>query len=450
MSTASRQALVVLGMHRSGTSALSGVVTLLGARTPQHLMPANPANPKGYWESLLFMKFHDELLQAAGSAWDDWLPIPEGWFDSPAADAFRREIPGLIDDEYADAGLILFKDPRVCRLMPLWAPALREQDIEPLVAFTVRNPVEVAESLRARDGFDMRRGLLLWLRHVLDAEYDSRSLRRSFVSYDDLLANWRSQIDRLSTELIVDWPRSPDDAAEEIDDLLDGSLRHHKSTPAMPRDANDLLSSWIVDASDAFDTLCRPGADIDQPLATLDRVREEFEKATAVFRDAVRDEVHQIRTSVAEARAELQQANTALEAERKMVTTARDQEAATHAELEAEREIAAGQAGRLRDLESKLVVMHRQTEERVEELAKLTRRMLSAEARVRRLEASKKRQIAGLEARTARRHAQIVELKEELVAMQESTSWRMTAPLRSLSGRARGVLSVATKPARRG
>lgn len=474
---AKRQAVVVLGMHRSGTSATGGVMSLLGAREPLHLMPATPANPKGYWESLRLMKLHDELLNGIGSAWDDWLRMPEGWLDSAAAKAFCTQAPATLDEEFSDAGLILLKDPRMCRMMPLWESTLEEQNIEPLIAFTVRNAMDTALSLSKRDDIAVRRGLLLWLRHVLDAEHDTRSSRRTFLNYDDLLSDWRSQVARMSGDLDIDWPRTPDDAASDIEELLDRSLRHHKAEPVVPEGPDDHVISWVADATDAFDTLCRPEADTGQALATLDRVRDQFDHAIESFREAIRDEVDQFRIGLAYTRTELQRAHHALEAERKAVyqlsstvadtrselnqaqvaleaqhdqaTAAREQQVSTQAELDEERRISADQAARLADLEATLVVMHRRAEERIEELAMLTQRMINAESRLGVVSARKKRQVAKLEARAARGKARLAEVQAELAAVQQSTSWRMTEPLRSVSGRVRGVLGSA-KPTGRG
>lgn len=536
-------------------------MSLLGACEPRHLMPANSSNPKGYWESVLLMKFHDGLLHAYGSAWDDWSRLPDRWCDSPAARELRKRIPAVLEEEFGDAPLILLKDPRLCRLIPLWDLALREQNIDPLVVFTVRNALEVAGSLRARDGFDRRRSLLLWLRHVLDAERDTRSLRRTFVRYGDMLEDWRSAVARISTDLHVDWPRRPESAADGIDHLLDNSLRHHQAEHEMPQGGkDDLLGSWVADTSNALETLCQPGADSREALATLDRVRDEFDLSAAAFRDALRDEIHQLRAAVfdtrtelaaldavddgrlrqataeleqvngalhagwqelegaarelqADLRARLERVDGALQAEReelaiaalelRVATTAgldqagvaleaeREELAAISREvrvavkaglqqirgaLHAEREEAAAaqelhaataaalkqandvlqaqlqeaaaaresQAASKAELESRLEVAHRGAEERVEELAKLTRRMLKAEARVGSIKEGNKRRVARLEGRIERQQRHLAEMSGELAAMRESRSWRVTAPMRNLTSRARAVSPVAS------
>jgi len=81
---AKRQALVILGMHRSGTSALTRVLSLLGADLPSRLLEPRPDAVRGYWESADLVDIHDRLLKATGLAWDGVLPIPDSWWHSDA------------------------------------------------------------------------------------------------------------------------------------------------------------------------------------------------------------------------------------------------------------------------------------------------------------------------------------------------------------------------------
>ena len=88
---ARRQAILVLGMHRSGTSALGGVVSMLGAAAPKTLLPANGGNPRGYWESLPLERANNDLLASAGSRWDDWRALNPQWIDSKWRSTFAGE-----------------------------------------------------------------------------------------------------------------------------------------------------------------------------------------------------------------------------------------------------------------------------------------------------------------------------------------------------------------------
>ena len=227
-----RQALVVLGMHRSGTSALTRVLSLTGLALPQTLLhPADgnldDGNAKaGFWESSRLLEIHDQALAAAGSSWKELEPIAPGWFESSAAAPFCRRLVEALGEEYGTEGSFVAKDPRISLLVPLWSAALRELGIAPCWIVSMRNPAEVAASLALRDELPAAAGQWLWLRYLLAAEASTRGERRAFVSYGALLADWRRQLERLGQEL--GRPLSvTTTAASEIDRYLDRGLRHH-------------------------------------------------------------------------------------------------------------------------------------------------------------------------------------------------------------------------------
>ncbi|MEZ5583661.1 MAG: hypothetical protein R3F37_13730 [Candidatus Competibacteraceae bacterium] len=147
-----RQCLLVLGMHRSGTSALTRVLNLLGARLPQNLLPEQKDNEMGFWESRDLMVLHNKILQSAGSVWDDWRRFNMRWFNSPEADHYRGHLADYLSRN-SECSLFVIKDPRICRLLPFWLQVLEECGVTPLGVIPVRNPLEVAASLKLRNQF---------------------------------------------------------------------------------------------------------------------------------------------------------------------------------------------------------------------------------------------------------------------------------------------------------
>lgn len=224
---AKSRCLVVLGMHRSGTSATTRVVNLLGADLSQNLIPPNPSNVTGFWESRSINQIHNELLREFGLMWQDYLPLPAGWEKSEAARKAKTRLLEYLDSEFSGSGLFTVKDPRICRLLPLWLEALKEFDAEPLFLFCYRNPLEVAASLHAMHGMPSETSLLLWMRSYIEAEEATRGCRRLFIAYDDLIGDWRSVITRMTGHFELDWPRSMKEAALEIEDFLSDTHRHH-------------------------------------------------------------------------------------------------------------------------------------------------------------------------------------------------------------------------------
>src|SRR5580658_944716 len=110
-----RLAILVLGMHRSGTSALGGVLNALGAGAPKTLMAPHFENPRGFFESTTLADAHDALLASAGSCWHDWRQFDLRRTSSDIARQHRQKITTLLMDEFGDAPLVFIKDPRICR-----------------------------------------------------------------------------------------------------------------------------------------------------------------------------------------------------------------------------------------------------------------------------------------------------------------------------------------------
>ncbi len=333
-----RVCLLILGMHRSGTSALSRVLALLGADLPRALMPANQANETGYWESTPVAGLNDELLASAGSVWDDWLAFDPGWYASPKADEFKARVRAALEAEFATSSFFVLKDPRICRLAPFWFDVLETAGIRPLVLLPLRNPLEVAASLEKRDGFPPELGHLLWLRHVLEAEAASRGRPRLHCSYDELMTDWPRLAARTSEALNFSWPRAPERAAPEIDAFLAEGLRHHREAPQRVAE-NPALSAWL---RETHAILARWAAEGEDPadFPALDRIRAAFDEATPAFARLVahgRDDARRARAAEqagAEARASLTEMQHTLQ---ETINRAEAERDAAHAEAAAEK-----------------------------------------------------------------------------------------------------------------
>jgi hypothetical protein len=272
-----RQAILVLGMHRSGTSALTRVISLCGADLPATLMPAAAGdNETGFWEPQALVDLHDEVLAAMGSSWRDVRGMPADWFDSAAAVPFRERLAALVEAEYGDAALFVVKDPRLCRLLPLWLPVLAALGIAPRVVVPVRHPLEVAASLHRREGFDAGRAQALWRSHVLVAERESRGLVRCFVTYDQLMTDWRAVVRRIGAVAGADWLARADAGA--IEAFLSADLRHHALG-----EAHGEAAALIAGVAPVFDWLVAAAAGDEPDRAVLDRVAAEVAIGEAYF-----------------------------------------------------------------------------------------------------------------------------------------------------------------------
>ena len=269
-----RRAIVVAGSHRSGTSALARVLSLLGCDLPKHVMPPLYGNELGFWEPATVVDAHDVFLGSVGSSWDDVGALPDGAFVSAAARELRRQLALLLHEEYGASPLFVVKDPRISRLLPLWLAVLAELQIAPAIALAVRNPLEVAASLRARDGFTTTKSLLLWLRHTVEAEQHSRGRPRSIVLYDELLRDWQGVLARVGEDLAVTWPGRSHRATVQIEHFLSEQQRHHVFDWRDVEGRADVVS-WVKEAYFALRA--------SDSVQVLDQVRDELARADIAF-----------------------------------------------------------------------------------------------------------------------------------------------------------------------
>jgi O-antigen biosynthesis protein len=279
-----RTCILVLGMHRSGTSALTRVLSLLGAALPRDLNTGTIENTVDYWEPLPLVECHNAMLHASGSRWDDWRALKIQDMDSGSFERFKEEVSGIVEKQFGNSPLFVLKDPRISRFAPFYRDVLKEMGIAPRYILALRNPLAVMMSLRERD--DMAPGFagLLWLRHMLDAEHATRGEVRVIASYERLVADWREVVTHIAAGLQLNWPTPPHTAAPAIDTYLTPAMQHHLFTdPELENRAE--ISAWVKDACRSMRLLEQnPGA--LSALATLDHVSADFYRCASIFGEA--------------------------------------------------------------------------------------------------------------------------------------------------------------------
>ncbi|MDP6978289.1 MAG: hypothetical protein QF570_06755 [Myxococcota bacterium] len=273
---ARRHAIVVAGMHRSGTSVLAGVLHRLGAALPATLLPANENNPRGYHESRLICEFHDAVLAEAGSGWSRVEGPDPTWFSSKQAAAREDELAALVSSEFGEQEVMLIKDPRVCRVLPLWSRVLTGLEIRAHYLIPVRDPRAVAASLERASQIPEHIGRLLWLDHILAAERETRGQTRAFVSQEALERDWRGTLMRAIEQAEIPLPTATRERSADIDAYL---AWNGASTAA-----SDPLHPWL---DDTLSTMRRACEDTEVDTIALDRMRDAFHEAEAAFGPAL-------------------------------------------------------------------------------------------------------------------------------------------------------------------
>ena len=269
----SRAAILVLGMHRSGTSALTWLLGRLGAALPRDAIEASGDNARGYWESQALVKADDQLLRVVRSSWFDPRALDFSRLSADGLRSRKNRIREAIESAWGDAPLLAIKDPRQCRCVPVILDVLNEMRIEPRALLMLRSPAEIARSLASRDGTTPAYAHLLWLRHMIDAERATRGLMRAVVDYDAMLGDWRGTMTRIAPLAGREGWQADETETSAIEAFLDPGLRHH-------RDAASELEQPLTGIVRAVDEGLRGLIDADDANA-----RERLDRAYALLDD---------------------------------------------------------------------------------------------------------------------------------------------------------------------
>lgn len=224
--------IVVVGMHRSGTSVLTGVLGGLGLALPHpdDRWDPLPSNPE-HFESMSMVNFDDRLLEFLEASWDAPPELGPGWETLPSLEAFDDEARRAAATAFPGDGPVVWKDPRACLLLPYWRRLLPQ----PLAAVLMwRAPMEVARSLHDRNGLSSALGIALW-EHYNRVALDELEGTPVFVtSYDELLGDPVGLCHELaawldSLEGLASWRGTWDLTGGT--EVVTEALRHHRAGP---------------------------------------------------------------------------------------------------------------------------------------------------------------------------------------------------------------------------
>ncbi|MGE0822995.1 MAG: glycosyltransferase [Candidatus Binatia bacterium] len=249
MNRCKQQAVCILGMHRSGTSALARAVNLLGAYLgPEEKMmpPQQDNNPEGFWEHVAIVDFHDRLLRTCSRFWDSVTPLPDRWWVRPEVKPYRDELYQLIVNEFGEASLWMWKDPRTTLCLPLWKEVLAQLAIETHYVICLRHPFDVTASLQRRDGFSRGKSLALWQLYNLSAFYWTYGESRWVVSYDRFLTEWEQCLTHMREAFPIPWPSSVDEQRAALSAFLQPGLRHSRSDVSALTSGNGNSAEEVV------------------------------------------------------------------------------------------------------------------------------------------------------------------------------------------------------------
>lgn len=232
-----KDAICIIGMHRSGTSMVANLLRRCGLTLGRddELMGASESNQLGHFEHTGFLEINEALLRHLGGSWDDPPDLKPGWEQAPALDTLLRNARLLVDS-FAEDSIWGWKEPRTTILVPFWrrlVPNLR-------FVICVRNPSEVAQSVSKRDGLSHAVGAHLWSLYTRAAIRDTRDQERIFTFYEDYFHDSASELKRIAAFCQLECPESF--AIER--EVFSRDLRHHDSEWIGLLDDEDIPSEY--------------------------------------------------------------------------------------------------------------------------------------------------------------------------------------------------------------
>lgn len=245
-------AVVVLGMHRSGTSMLANSLHLLGAEVARRVIPVNAAvNRDGFFEDEKIVMLNDRLLAKLDRSWCDYRPLPHTNLRDPEVLEWQNDVLEHLRNEYSSPGQYVIKDPRMARLWPFWKQLFNQTDIHLKLVHIVRQPEAVAVSLKQRNGMPLAYGLLLWSSYVVELLNSiNEQAEATTLFYESIIANPQAHIRSMANLLGCEPNTTADHSAAAARIRVAGGPR-----PARDENALTLVEDLYTFSSKVYKTL---------------------------------------------------------------------------------------------------------------------------------------------------------------------------------------------------
>lgn len=222
-----RTGIIVMGMHRSGTSMVTGLLKIIGVHLGPdiELMGPGKDNPTGFFEHKRLSGVNVRVFERLGGDWQNLPKFGKDWEKSDSVNDLKMEGAQIMARLFSYAPIWAFKDPRNSFTYPFWCDAAR---CPTKALIVMRNPVDVARSLAARQGFPLSKGIELWHEYTKSALSVTKHVPRLIMVYEDFLAQFEVGLASLSAFVgIKDWRTK----LKEARAFAREDLRHHRATP---------------------------------------------------------------------------------------------------------------------------------------------------------------------------------------------------------------------------
>jgi hypothetical protein len=274
-----RRLVLVVGVGRSGTSVLAGILGHVGFQIPQPEVRADSTNPRGFGEPRWVVELHERLMRERRVTVND--ARPAAWAGTRAvADvaAVRAELRGWLASQFRTADAVVVKDPRTVWFLDLWRRCADELGIPIGFATMLRHPAESLTSAVAAYGIEQTEAsrAAAWLNVILETERATRDAPRAFLRYEALLRDWAAETARAGAEL--DLPLLADlDRARfpAVDAFVDPTL-HRVRVRWEGLDVPASVRALADDVWERLQPLTRPDGDTATLRAGLDDARAAY------------------------------------------------------------------------------------------------------------------------------------------------------------------------------
>jgi hypothetical protein len=293
--------VAVLGMHRSGTSMCAHILSVLGLDMVDDIQSV-PDAPVGYWERWEIAEFQNRILQMLDR--DYFSPqhsqiFPPGWWADPRVRVIRNELLNWLRHRIGDSHRFGFKDPRTCRLLPLWKEVFRELGLEPRYVFCVRDPRQVGRSIALRDRFSYDDSEYRWILYNAHAVAAIAHAPVCVVPYEDWFTDPAPILTRLAAHTGAPMRSGEPEVKRAVADIIDVTLRHDADVAVQLRYITREFYGYLV-ASATMGKFEEEAIRLAEHLIGFEQLAGPMQAQLTELRDSLEDTKNQLAAARAE------------------------------------------------------------------------------------------------------------------------------------------------------
>lgn len=272
--------VIVLGMHRSGTSAFTGALKIAGFDLGRDIMQANEYNVEGYFENNKIVELNDKILGYFNASWDSMFFLPEKWEEDERLKQSKLDAIQIINSEFNKENNIAIKDPRFGILLPFWKSVFETLQIKPNYCVVLRSPIEISLSLENRDHFSIQKSHILWTNYLMAIELSTRAEKRIFINFPDFLKSPIGTLKRHSRYFKLKYSFPLPEMETKIEEFVNSKHRHYNSSS---KKTSDKIPAMVNEYFILLKQLAKNEKSDKAILTHLDQFYAEYQRTSTFF-----------------------------------------------------------------------------------------------------------------------------------------------------------------------